>query len=169
MRTITIATVNLALLGALACGPAPLTQDQQVAIADTAAGVVQKVFTAVNQMDAKGLLDVYASDAVMADNGILYSTRETYRAAIDSGWGGLQGINAHTTSVRTMVAAPDVAVAMAPYVFTILGKSGKQVSGQGVFTALVQRREGRWQIIRSHESDAHLDQLMQQLGPVKKR
>ncbi|HTR21085.1 MAG TPA: nuclear transport factor 2 family protein [Gemmatimonadales bacterium] len=165
MRRVVIVAVNLGWLAGLGCqmGPAQLTQDQRVAIADTAAGVVQRVFTAANQLDAKGLVDAYATDAVMAENGVIYSTKEAYRAALDSAWQGIQGINSRPSSVRTMVAASDVAVVMAPFVFTITAKSGRQVTGQGVLTALVQRRDQRWQIIRSHESEAHLDQLMQQL------
>lgn len=171
MRTVASTLGLLAAFGAGCTGAAPLTQDQRVAIADTAASVVQKVFVAVNQMDSKALLDLYIPEPVIADNGVIYSTRDSYRAALDSGWAVIQGINSHTTSVRTLVAAPDVAVVMAPYVFTATAKSGRQVSGQGVLTALVQRQAagGGWRIVRSHESEQHIDQLMEQLMSGKRR
>jgi len=166
MRQFVVAvTLGGGLLAGVGCQVKPeLNADQRAAIADTASGVVQRVFTALNQLDAKGILDAYSAEAVIAHNGVIYSTKDGYRAALDSAWQGLQGVNVRTTSLRTFVASPDLGVVMAPFVFTLTAKSGRQVTGQGVLTAMVQRRDQKWEIIRSHESELHQDLLMQQLG-----
>ena len=56
-------------------------------------------------------------------------------------------------SLRTMVLGPDVAVTMVPFALTLTAKSGRQVTGQGVYTMLLQRRQDVWRILRSHESE----------------
>jgi hypothetical protein len=68
----------------------------------------------------------------MAYNGVIYSTKDSYRAALDSVWQALAGVETRPMSLRTMVLGPDVAVTMVPFAFTLTAKSGRQVTGQGL-------------------------------------
>jgi len=164
MRTLWAAAFTLGL-GA-ACGLARLTETRRAAIVDSVEQVVHGVLDAANHRDAAGLLGAYVEDAVMAYNGVIYSTKDSYRAALDSVWQALAGVETRPMSLRTMVLGPDVAVTMVPFALTLTGKSGRQVTGQGVYTMLLQRRQDAWRILRSHESEQHLDQLLEQVMPA---
>jgi uncharacterized protein (TIGR02246 family) len=163
MRTLWAAALTLGL-GA-ACGQARLTETRRAAIVDSVEQVVHGVLDAANHRDATGFLGAYVDDAVMAHNGIIYSSKSAYRAALDSVWQSLAGVETRPMSLRTMVLGPDVAVTMVPFAVTLTAKSGRQVTGEGVYTMLLQRRQDAWRILRSHESEQHLDQLLQQVMP----
>lgn len=147
-------------LGA-ACGPARLSDTRRAAIVDSAEHVIRGMLDAANRRDAAGFVDAYVDEAVMAYNGVIYSTRDSYRAALDSVWSGLAGLVTRPMALRTMVLGPDAAVSMVPFALTLSGKSGQQVTTQGVYTMLLQRRANAWRVLRSHESEQHLDQLLQ--------
>jgi uncharacterized protein (TIGR02246 family) len=164
MRTLWAAALTL-WLGA-ACGPARLTETRRAAIVDSVEQVVHGMLDAANHRDATAFLGAYAEDAVMAYNGVIYSTQDSYRAALDSVWQAVAGLETRPMSLRTMVLGPDVAVTMVPFALTLSAKSGQRVTGQGVYTMLVQRRQGAWHVLRSHESEEHLDQLRQQVIPA---
>ena len=161
MRTLWAAAFTLGL-GA-ACGPARLTETRRAAIVDSVEQVVHGMLDAANHRDASGFVGAYVEDAVMAYNGVIYSTKDSYRVALDSVWQALAGVETRPMSLRTMVLGPDVAVTMVPFALTLTTNSGQQVTGQGVYTMLLQRRQDAWRILRSHESEQHLDQLRQQV------
>lgn len=164
MRTLWAAALTVGL-GA-ACGPARLTETRRAAIQDSVEQVVHGMLDAVNHRDAAGFVGAYVDEAVMAYNGVIYSTRESYRAALDSVWQGLAGLETRPMALRTMVLGPDAAVSMVPFAVTLSGKSGQQVRAQGVYTMLLQRRGKAWRVLRSHESEQHLDQLLWQVMPA---
>ena len=166
MRTLWAAlTLGLGGLGA-ACGPARLTDTRRAAIQDSVEQVVHGMLDAASRRDAAGFLGPYADEAVMAYNGVIYSTRDSYRAALDSVWQAVAGLEIRPMSLRTMVLGPDAAVTMVPFAVTLSTQSGQQVTGQGVYTMLVQRRQNRWRVLRSHESEEHLEQLLRQVMPA---
>lgn len=167
MRTLWAVAITLGLggLGA-SCGPARLTEAQRTAITDSVEQVVHRALDAANRRDAAGFLSAYEEDAVMAYNGVIYSTKDSYRAALDSVWQAVSGVETRPMTLRTMVLGPDEAVTMVPFALTLSAKSGQEVTGQGVYTMLLQRRQGAWRILRSHESEEHLDQLLRQVMPA---
>ncbi len=166
MRTLWAAALSLGLCAA--CGPARLTETRRAAIVDSVEQVVHAVLDAANHRDAAAFLGPYVEDAVTAYNGVIYSTKDSYRAALDSVWQLFTAVEARPMSVRTMVLCPDVAVTMVPFALTLTTKAGQQVSGEGVYTMLLQRRQNGWRILRSHESEEHLDQLLQQVRPARR-
>jgi len=166
MRTLWATSFGLGLVAG--CGPKPLTETQQAAIMDSVGRVVQSVFEATNRRDAVAVLSAYVDDAVMANNGVIYSTKESYRKALDSVWLSLDSIQARTLPLRSRILGPDVAVTMVPFTLTVTAKTGRQTASQGVYTALLQRRGGTWRILRSHESEQHRDQLLEQVRPKRR-
>lgn len=164
MRTLWAAALTLGL-GA-ACGPARLTETRRAAIQDSVEQVVRGMLDAANHRDAAGFVGAYVDEAVMAYNGVIYSNKDSYRAALDSVWQPLAGVETRPMSLRTMVLGPDVAVSMVPFALTLSAKSGQEVTGQGVYTMLLQRRQNAWRVLRSHESEEHLDQMLRQVMPA---
>jgi uncharacterized protein (TIGR02246 family) len=167
MRSLWAAAILFGLT--LGCRPAPLTEAQQAAILDSVATVVHGLFTSINQRDTAAVLGAYVDDAVMANNGVIYSTRDSYGKALDSVWQALGGVETRTLPLRSRLLRRDLAVTMVPFTLTLTAKTGQRVTGQGVLTALLQRQTGGWRILRSHESELHRDQLLQQVMPGKRR
>jgi uncharacterized protein (TIGR02246 family) len=161
MRTLWAAAVGFGLIAS--CRPAPLTEAQQTAAMDSVAAVVQHLFESINRRDTAAVLGAYVEDAVMANNGVIYSTRISYGNALDSVWQALGGVETRTLPLRTRLVGPDLAVTMVPFTFTLTAKTGQQVAGQGVLTAMLQRQAGGWRILRSHESEQHRDELLRQV------
>ena len=159
MRTLWAAALTVGL-GA-ACGPARLTDERRAAIVDSVEHVVHGMLDAANHRDAAGFVGAYVDEAVMAYNGVIYSSRDSYRAALDSVWRGLAGLETRPMALRTMVLGPDAAVSMVPFAVTLSTASGQQVTTQGVYTMMLQRRGNAWRVLRSHESEQHLDQVLQ--------
>ena len=166
MRRMTL--ICLAFLLATACQHQrpSLTDADRAGIADTVKKMVMTLFDAANHRDASRFVSLYAADPDVhpVGNGAIYPSLEAFRAGADSFYQAIAAFDAKPGSeIRTMVLAPDAAATQVPLIFTVTTKSGKQVSGQGVYTALFQKRGGVWKIVRSHESDQHLDQLQQQI------
>jgi uncharacterized protein (TIGR02246 family) len=164
MRTLWAAALTLGL-GA-ACGPARMTETRRAAIVDSVEQVVHGVLDAANRRDAAAFVGLYVDDAVMAYNGVIYSTKDSYRAVLDSVWQPLAGAEVRPMTLRTMVLSPDVAVTMVPFAITLTSKAGQRVTSQGVYTMLLQRRQAAWRILRSHESEQHVDRLLEQVMPT---
>src|SRR5574338_480109 len=148
MRTLWAAALTLGL-GA-ACGTARVSETRRAAIVDSVEQVVHGMLAAANRRDATGFLAPYAEDAVMGYNGVIYSTRDSYRAALDSLWQGLSAVETRPMTLRTLVLQPDMAVTMVPFAVTFTAAPGQRVTSQGVYTMLLQRRENAWRVLRSH-------------------
>ncbi len=163
-----VSCVFLALVVAMACQQQrpPLAEGDRAAIADTVRRMVMVLFDAANHRDAGRFVSLYATDADVhpVENGAIHPSLESFRAGVDSFYQAIAALDAKPGGeIRTMVLAPDAAATQVPLTFTVTTKSGKQVLGQGVYTALFQKRGGVWKIVRSHESEQHFDQLTQQI------
>jgi len=161
-------TFCLAFVLATACQQQrpSLTDADRAAIADTVKRMVMTLFDAANHRDASRFVSLYAADPDVhpVGNGAIYPSLEAFRAGADSFYQAIAAFDAKAGGeIRTMVLAPDAAATQVPLIFTVTTQSGKRVSGQGVYSALFQKRGGVWKIVRSHESDQHLDQLQQQI------
>ena len=62
--------------------------------------------------------------------------------------------------------ADDAASFTLPMHFSIKAKGRPSYSGQYVWSGVVQRRAGTWQIIQSHESWLNFDQVIAALAPA---
>ena len=96
MRTLWAAAFTLGL--GTACGPARLSETRRAAIVDSVEQVVHGALDAANHRNAAGFLAAYVEDAVMAYNGVIYSTQDSYRAALDSVWQAVAGVETRPMS-----------------------------------------------------------------------
>ena len=157
----------LAVVGACQPPQQSLTEADRSAVADTVKRIATGVFAAASRRDAAGLVSGFAADPdahPIVWNGVAQPTIERLRATADSFYGAIAGLESSASGeIGTMVLAPDAAAVEVPFTFTITTKSGKRVPGQGVATALLRKRAGAWKIVHWHESEQHLDAVMQQV------
>lgn len=162
-------TVLLLALGLpLACQSKPvvLSEAGRAAIADSVRAVVDNVFVSAARLDAAGLTRDFSTDpdARRAENGVLYLSVEQYRQMADSLYRLVSSLTPKRQQVHVVVLGPDAAAVTVPFTFTFRSKRGRTGGGDAVWSAVVQRRGGRWQVIQSHESLAEPERVMRELG-----
>ena len=167
MRTTTLLCVPLALGAACQPRQPTLTEADRSAVVDSVRRIVTGVFAAASRRDAAGLVSGFAADPEahpIVWNGVAGPTIESTRATADSFYGAIAALETRASGeIRTIVLAPDAAVAEVSFTFTITTKSGKRVPGHGVATAVLRRRADGWKIVHWHESEQHFDDVMQQV------
>jgi uncharacterized protein (TIGR02246 family) len=137
-----IAALSIVLL---ACGPVLANPVSDVEAA------TQQWITAFNRKDARGIVALYAKDAV------LFGTSSgTLRDKPELVWDYFKGIadlgdaTISTGDHRVQVFG-DVAVNTGYYT-RISMQDGKEVKNPARFTFVYQRRDGRWTIVNHHSS-----------------
>lgn len=167
--TVRMATLSLALLVASlgACRPAPapaaahtsLSDAEREAIADT---IRSRITTAAN-LSAKdvvaSLMSLYPDSGrvVSASAGRLTTSRDSLALDIASFWRNIgQNMRQPRWEWGPMyvdVLAPDAAVLTATYRIPHITPQGHPHTVGGAWTAVFQRRGGKWVIIQEHLSD----------------
>ncbi|HEY9426182.1 MAG TPA: DUF4440 domain-containing protein [Gemmatimonadaceae bacterium] len=167
--TVRMATLSLALLLASlgACRPAPapaaartsLSDAEREAIADT---IRSRITTAAN-LSAKdvvaSLMSLYpdSGPVISASAGRLTTSRDSLALDIASFWRNIgQNMRQPRWEWGPMyvdVLAPDAAVLTATYRIPHITPQGHPHTVGGAWTAVFQRRGGKWVIIQEHLSD----------------
>jgi hypothetical protein len=153
----------------IACGSrtAPLTDAHKAAIADTTKAVLASVLAGTDKLDFPAALKPFSSDpdARFMENGTLYPSLEAMRKAFDEFAPILDSLKSTVDAWDIVVLADDAASFTLPMHFSIKPKGRPAYTGQYVWSGVVQRRAGTWQIIQSHESRLNFDQVMAALAP----
>jgi ketosteroid isomerase-like protein len=151
-------------LGALAsCAPAserPLTTAQRAAIADTLQTLIRNAYDLSKPGDAIArLMSLYPTSGpvVSASGGRVSTSRDTLAAGIRAFWENV-GRNMRQPDwqwgpMHVDVLAPDAAVVTTTYRVPHRTPSGEPHVIAGAWTAVFQRRAGRWVIVQEHLSD----------------
>jgi ketosteroid isomerase-like protein len=71
----------------------------------------------------------------------------------------LSPVSYKTDVLDVVVLGADAAAITQSFHFTVKTKAGEEVKGQGISSIVVQKREGRWQIIQWHESELNNSEL----------
>jgi hypothetical protein len=147
-----------------ACGhrdPVTLTATQRAAIADT----LTTAITSAYDLSAPGdkvarLMSLYptAGPVISASGGQVTTSLDTLQAGIRAFWENV-GRNMHDAkwtwgAMHVDVLSPDAAALTTTYQVSHLTPRGEPHVIAGAWTAVFQRRNGRWVIIQEHLSDA---------------
>lgn len=151
----------LALLAA--CAPTDRTAmlpAQRAAIADTLKGLITNAYDLSKPGDpVQRLMSLYPTSGpvISASGGQVSSSRDTLEAGIRAFWDNV-GKNMRNPkwtwgSMRIDVLAPDAAVVTSTYRVPHLTPAGQPHVIAGAWTAVFQRKGGRWVIVQEHLSD----------------
>lgn len=160
-RRLAVVTTGLGWL--LACAPAertPATEAQRGAIADTLRALIVNAYDLTKPGDAVSrLMSLYppTGNVVSASGGQVSTSRDSLQSGIRAFWENV-GRNMRDPKwawgpMHVDVLAPDAAVVTTTYRVPHLTPRGMPHVIAGAWTAVFQRRGGRWVIVQEHLSD----------------
>jgi ketosteroid isomerase-like protein len=164
MRLTSRSAIALLCLAALAsCAPASgatLTDAQRAAIADTLQTTIRAAYDLSKPGDAVArLMSLYPASGpvVSASGGRVSTSRDTLAAGIRAFWENvgrnMRGPDWQWGAMHVDVLAPDAAVVTTTYRVPHHTPMGEAHVIAGAWTAVFQRRGGRWVIVQEHLSD----------------
>ena len=155
--------IGLSLSVLAACGPSErpaMSAAQRDAIADTIRTLIVNAYDLARPGDAVArLMSLYpaSGDVISASGGQVTASRDTLQAGIRAFWDNV-GRNMREPkwtwgAMHVDVLAPDAAVVTTTYRVPHLTPRGEPHVIAGAWTAVFQRRGGRWVIVQEHLSD----------------
>lgn len=158
----TRAAMTVALLLTTACGTASsgaLPPAQSAAIADSIRAIVIKAYDLAPGDVPSRMLSVYPAEGrvVSATAGRVTATRDLLGSAVTAFWEGVGQYMVRPTwtwdAIEVDVLGRDAAVMTAQYRVPHWTSEGNPHVIGGVWTAVWQRRDGRWVVTHEHLSD----------------
>jgi hypothetical protein len=138
---------------------APLTAADSRVIGDSIRSLVREAYDLSASDVPERMLSIYPREGriVSATAGRVTSTREMLGSAVRSFWDGVGRFMVKPTwnweAIEVDVLSPDVAVMTAQYTVRHWTYTGAPHVIGGVWTAVWQRRERRWEVTHEHLSD----------------
>ena len=142
----------------LPADPSGVTAEGQRAIADTLTRLIEQAYDLTQPQAVDRLMSLYPDSGavISATDGRMTASRDSIRASIESFWQGM-GQNMQQPrwvwgSRRIDVLSPTSAVMTATYSIPHRAPSGEAHTVGGAWTAVFQKRRGRWVIAHEHLS-----------------
>ncbi|HJP60249.1 MAG TPA: nuclear transport factor 2 family protein [Gemmatimonadaceae bacterium] len=152
----------LAFAGLVACQQrtaADMTAGEQKAIADSLKKLVVSAYDLSKPDPVKSLMSLYPDSGrvISASGGVVTTTRPQLEQGIKAFWTyvgqNMKNPKWEWTSMNVDVLAPDAAVMTSTYRVPHLTPTGMNHVIGGAWTAVFQKRGGRWVVIQEHLSD----------------
>src|SRR6202040_1059144 len=159
-----------AIAGSVACSPgtgADMSAAEKKAIADTLKRLVVSAYDLSKPDPVKSLMSLYPSEGrvISASGGVITTTRPQLEQGIKAFWTyvgqNMRNPKWQWTSMNVDVLAPDAAVMTSTYRVPHLTPMGMNHVIAGAWTAVFQKRGGRWMIIQEHLSDVQSNPNLQ--------
>ncbi|MEO8909861.1 MAG: nuclear transport factor 2 family protein [Gemmatimonadaceae bacterium] len=160
----------VAIAGAFACGPrsaSDMSGAEKSAIADSLKHLVVSAYDLSKPNPVARLMSLYPDEGriISASGGVETTTRPELQRAIQAFWTYVGQNMRHPhwewTSMTVDVLAPDAAVMTSTYRIPHLTPMGMNHVIGGAWTAVFQKRGGRWVIIQEHLSDVQSNPNLQ--------
>ncbi|MEO8334990.1 MAG: DUF4440 domain-containing protein [bacterium] len=161
LRRVTLVVCVVSALSACASKePVTMRPDQRAAIADTLEALIVAAYDIAKPGDpVQRLMSLYPASGpvISASGGQVSTSRDTLEAGIRAFWDNV-GKNMRDPKwmwgpMRVDVLAPDAAVVTTTYTVPHLTPAGQPHVIAGAWTAVFQRKAGRWVIVQEHLSD----------------
>jgi hypothetical protein len=159
-----------AIMAAFACGPRSATDmsaAEKTAIADSLKHLVVSAYDLSKPDPVKSLMSLYPIEGrvISASGGVITTTRPQLEQGIKAFWTyvgqNMRNPKWQWTSMNVDVLAPDAAVMTSTYRVPHLTPMGMNHVIGGAWTAVFQKRGGRWVIIQEHLSDVQSNANLQ--------
>jgi ketosteroid isomerase-like protein len=161
---------GVAIAAAFACEPrsaADMSAAEKTAIADSLKRLVVSAYDLSKPDPVKSLMSLYPDDGrvISASGGVITTTRPQLEQGIKAFWTyvgqNMRNPKWQWTSMNVDVLAPDAAVMTSTYRVPHLTPMGMNHVIGGAWTAVFQKRGGRWVIIQEHLSDVQSNPNLQ--------
>jgi hypothetical protein len=162
LRSLASAATLVAMVGAFACGPksaSDMSSAEKRAIADSLKHLVVATYDLSKPDPVGRLMSLYPAEGrvISASGGVTTTTRPQLQQAIQAFWTyvgqNMKQPHWEWTSMTVDVLAPDAAVMTSTYRIPHLTPMGMNHVIGGAWTAVFQKRAGKWVIIQEHLSD----------------
>lgn len=159
-----------AIAGSFGCSPktaADMSAAEKKAIADSLKRLVVSAYDLSKPDPVKNLMSLYPTEGrvISASGGVMTTTRPKLEQGIKAFWTyvgqNMKQARWEWTSMNVDVLAPDAAVMTSTYRVPHLTPTGMRHVIGGAWTAVFQKRGGRWVIIQEHLSDVPGDPHLQ--------
>jgi ketosteroid isomerase-like protein len=164
--------VFLGLVGLAACQPKPavMTDAQKAALGDSVKAVAMAMVDQMNKGGPSAGMAMYASTGGhFTNNGVMMTDVAAMKKMNDDMSGMMTSMQIKPEKVDATVLGPDAVVLNSPYSMTMTMKSGKEVTGKGVWTGVMQRQGTTWKLITEHISDVNAEDMMKaMMAPAPK-
>jgi hypothetical protein len=144
--------------GAPVVGVSGMSVDGQRAIADTITRLVESAYDLTKPEAVQRLMSLYpdTGPVISATDGRITASRDSIQLSIESFWQSM-GRNMQRPKWvwgerRIDILSPTAAVMTATYTIPHFAPSGEAHTVGGAWTAVFQKRRGRWVIIQEHLS-----------------
>jgi hypothetical protein len=154
--------VGIAAVTAYGCAPksaADMSAAEKSAVADSLKKLVVAAYDLSKPDPVGSLMSLYPTDGrvISASGGVVTTTRPQLEQGIKAFWTyvgqNMRNPKWEWTSMNVDVLAPDAAVMTSTYRVPHLTPTGMSHVIGGAWTAVFQKRQGRWVIIQEHLSD----------------
>jgi hypothetical protein len=165
------ASLAVSVLAACQNEPAALTDAQKAALADSAKTIVRNMVANANKLDFDSYFKDYSGDADTryVENGALIPSLAAFKKQYADMAPILDSLTNMVDVIDAIVLGPDAVAITMPDPFIVKAKGRAAVKAHGVWTAIVQRRSGKLQIVQTHESWVNPESVMAALvGPPAK-
>jgi len=161
-RLVLLSAVTLIMAAFTACAArsaADMSAAEKKAIADSLKHLVVNTYDLSKPEAVQRLMSLYPSEGrvISASGGVTTTTRPKLQQAIQAFWTyvgqNMRNPKWEWTSMTVDVLAPDAAVMTSTYRIPHLTPMGTNHVIGGAWTAVFQKRGGRWVIIQEHLSD----------------
>jgi ketosteroid isomerase-like protein len=147
------------LLSTIALRPATSQQptaQQRAAITDTVKDLANKLFEAENRRDADVFMAQSSDDPDFRyiSSGNLFPSKDSLSRSAHARVKSLKSLTYTLKQSGVTVLSPDAAVFTGAYDETAVDSTGKSQTFRDGWTAVYQRRNGKWKIIHGHFSRA---------------
>src|SRR5688572_16164129 len=130
-----------------------LNEAEKTLIIDSATSVVKKVFDYSNKLEYKTALQFYSedADARFVDNGTIL-TLSDLKTAYDQVGPTMELVENNVERWDAVILGPEAVVFTLPIQLRLKPKDRPEYRGQFIWSGIVQKRNGKWLIVQSHES-----------------
>ena len=172
-RVALILTLGTLQLTIQACGSrsaGDMSASEKKAIADSLKRLVVNAYDLSKPDPVRNLMSLYPDSGrvISASGGVITTTRPQLEEAIKAFWTyvgqNMRNPKWEWTSMNVDVLAPDAAVMTSTYRVPHLTPMGMNHVIGGAWTAVFQKRGGRWVIIQEHLSDVQSNLNLQMGG-----
>ncbi len=144
-----------------------MSASEKNAIADSLKRMVMAAYDLSKPDPVKSLMSLYPTEGrvISASGGVMTTTRPQLEQAIQAFWTyvgrNMKQPKWEWTSMNVDVLAPDAAVMTSTYRIPHVTPTGMNHVIGGAWTAVFQKRGGRWVIIQEHLSDVQTNPNLQ--------